>query len=576
MVEPVELHVGQELILDLPGADVVGGEDAVVGAGGDVGGPDQVADHHQVLQRLVSGGVVGRLPQLLAVARRPGRHPPVVAREQDHVPVNQHARPGAGVNGNGGLGRFALPADLAVGAAEADELFTIVEDDAVALGRHRARGHGVLRLPESLAALGLVGQHAPRLGRPRPQAVGVVAVGPDVRVLAAPLGQARLGAVGHRQQHIVAHENLPRVLAAGVRENGLARGRVQRRHRRLQVQGRVDAISHGDQPPHQVGRAALERPLPGVPGVHLSLPQEGAVESVSGDQPPLRGKLDGGGGALVEDVEQPAARRDQRGHRGHVVVMACPGRSGHPLQAARRADAFVSGHRVAARVVEVVRPLVDVARARLEGPLPGLALARQQNALGGQHPHRLILLDGCLRHDQVHRVVGVGQVVPVPAVGRDRPVQALRADVLSRGGQLRLVGLQAVHQQAVMGPQGGRQPALPAARVDDQPAGHARGLQDLARPVARTGSGRPRRQHAQKTRSRRRGPGPEKLPLVCHGLSPCCDAFGRSDEPIVSPSAVKVNPALRPAAPLRADRPAGTVGVTGWGAAASRISGVWP
>ena len=107
-----------------------------------------------------------------------------------------------------------------------------------------------------------------------------------------------------------------------------------------------------------------------LPFRYVSLPENGSVEGISCNQLPFRGQLDGNPTSLVHNVEHSAIRGDEGAHAGHAVMMARPSWTTDPLQVSRRIDDIIVSNSIASRVMQVMRPLVDVVRTRLNSPLP--------------------------------------------------------------------------------------------------------------------------------------------------------------------------------------------------------------
>jgi len=277
--------------------------------------------------------------------------------------------------------------------------------------------------------------------------------------------------------------------AALVGSHGSAGRGVEARYRRVDTKRDVHAIALGDQSPQEVGRAALERVLGGVPPLDPALPEDGSVEGVAGNEPPLGRKLDGGGESLVENVEQPALGRDEGRHAGHVIVVTGPARVTHPLQPRRGADQRVVGYRVAVGPVQVMRPFVYLPRPGLGGRAQFPALGDAGHAVGRQDPHdfgdrdvRLVLDD-----DQIRKVVHIRKRVARPPVHGDRAVQAARLDVLTRLSYIGAVPVQRMNDVGIAGPQRRRDLPVAAADVQDQPSFDAGGFENLLRPLLRCG-----------------------------------------------------------------------------------------
>ena len=75
-------------------------------------------------------------------------------------------------------------------------------------------------------------------------------------------------------------------------------------------------------------------------------------------------------------------------------------------------------------------------------------------------------------------------------------------DVFPRRGDVYGVGVQSLHQIAVVGKQRGREPTVAAAQMHHQPAANARSIQDLPSRVA--GIGNDGRQQEQGDRQQSR------------------------------------------------------------------------
>ena len=216
------------------------------------------------------------------------------------------------------------------------------------------------------------------------------------------------------------------------------------------------------------------------PGRQRAFPEQRAAEGIAGHQGPLARHRRGSGRGLVDDVEHPSPGRDDRADAGQGVMVAAPHRVGQPLHVAGRAHARVAGHGVARRVVQEVRPLVDILGPRLDGPGPFTLRPNVCHAARTQDAEHL--LDGQterpLRDDEVDEVVDVRQPFPRPRVDRHRPVEAERLEVLAGLLDLGGVAVQAVYQVAAAGAQSGREPAVAAADVDDQAALDSRCLEN--------------------------------------------------------------------------------------------------
>ena len=107
--------------------------------------------------------------------------------------------------------------------------------------------------------------------------------------------------------------------------------------------------------------------------------------------------------------------------------MPRPARAAEPLQMLRRTDDVVVGHGIAAGIVQIVRPLVDVLRARLDRLLPGVSLPDVGHAVGNQDAHHLRHGDAVqvFGHDEVDQIVDVRQPVAGELIDADLAIRAL-------------------------------------------------------------------------------------------------------------------------------------------------------
>ena len=159
---------------------------------------------------------------------------------------------------------------------------------------------------------------------------------------------------------------------------------IQSHQRAVQVQGDVDGLVRGDQAARQLGGAALQGPQMRVPLVDRPPPKDRPVKRVASDQRPLGRREDRDRRGFVQDREHTSARRHHGADTGHAVVMPGVQRAAHPLQPPRGPDDGVARHGVVGGAVQVVRPIVDFRRPRLDQ----LAQARTPCATG-QDGHSL-------------------------------------------------------------------------------------------------------------------------------------------------------------------------------------------
>jgi hypothetical protein len=512
MVEPVGLHVRRELLLHRARVQVQSFENARAAGQGDIAGPDQAVDHEQILRRLMPGArMVGR-PQRLAGVGRDGGHRPAAAGKDDHILRNQQARARAHRQRLPSHDRLRIPEWLAAIAVEGYQSLAVMQVHAPAVGRQRHRRHRSLLLPENLAGLDLHRHDVPLLLIPRPTLVGMIGVVPDIGELLTVLGPFRRRAADEQEgdsagrvagiprlrggklvpairgrdaldTNIVGDDDLVRIGRTRAGAESPARGRIQDRQRRIQSQRHIDLVAHRDQSPRHLGGTALERPLVRIPRRNRPLPQNRAVEGIPGDQIPTGRQLNRGPRALVHDIEQPAVRRDEGAHAGHVIVVPGPARVAQPLIAPRRADHRIMRHRITGRIVEEVRPLVDLSRPRLDRFRPRLALLDVRHAIGRQDAQHLRHRDlaRLLGDDQVGEVVDVGQYVARQPVRRDGAIEPPRLDASPRLRHVRCLPVEALDEVALARVQSRRQRAVAAPEVHDEPSRYPSGFEYLRR-----------------------------------------------------------------------------------------------
>ena len=137
------------------------------------------------------------------------------------------------------------------------------------------------------------------------------------------------------------------------------------------------------------------------------------------------------------------------------------------------------GHRVAPRIVQVVRPLVDVVGPRLDGRVPPAAFPHARHAAAPAREDLFLgNLSRPLAHQKVDQIIDIRQSPAGPRFGRDLSVKAQRPDPLAGRGHVARIGIQALHKIAVVDMQGGRKLAVAAAQVHDEAPVDAAGGKD--------------------------------------------------------------------------------------------------
>ena len=271
----------------------------------------------------------------------------------------------------------------------------------------------------------------------------------------------------------------------GVNLPGLAGCRVQRRHRRVGPQGHVDGILHGDDSLAHVrrhgessdgdGPARAERSAEGrrAPWRDVPFPEQHAAEGVAGREDPFVGH--GGvhaGERLVADIEQPAPGRDHGAHAGGPAVTSSPERCGGPLEMFGRAHHGILRHGVVPGVVQVVGPLVDLRRPRLDCLRPSVGGSNAGGAAGGQDTHHLVAgyFPAVLHHEQIDEVIRIGQRLAVESIDGHRPVDPHRMDGFARPIDVVGIDVQPMHQVALTAAERRGQRSVAAPHVDHKTA----------------------------------------------------------------------------------------------------------
>ena len=147
-----------------------------------------------------------------------------------------------------------------------------MKDDPFRISRQGARGNRYFDLPEPIARAGLISEDLLGFTVPTPIRIRPVRVGPDVGILAAPVGQQGPGSIGHEEGDAVGNHNLPRVFTALVRQQRPTGRGVEDGGRLVDTKGHIHAVAHRHEPAQQMCRAALKRVLLCVPLLDLTFP----------------------------------------------------------------------------------------------------------------------------------------------------------------------------------------------------------------------------------------------------------------------------------------------------------------
>ena len=234
----------------------------------------------------------------------------------------------------------------------------------------------------------------------------------------------------------------------------------------------VNPFSVGDESSGELSRATLEGPEVTVPVFEWLFPQDGPVEGIPGDKFPVGGQLDRDARALVHDVEQSPTAGDHGAHACHAIVVPRPSRAADPLHVARWADLGVVGHRIAAGVMQVMGPVVDVAWTRFLVTRPSGSRAGHQDALGGENPEHLGARDplGVVDDQQVCQSINKWQFTAGQSTCGHMPIDTAVEQVFSGGIDSGGIAVQSVYLVSRVDSQSTGEFAFPAAKVYHQSA----------------------------------------------------------------------------------------------------------
>ena len=243
----------------------------------------------------------------------------------------------------------------------------------------------------------------------------------------------------------------------------------------------VNPVSVGDESSCELSRATLEGPEVAVPVLEWLFPEDGPVEGVPGDKFPVGRQLDRDSRPLVHDVEQSATAGDHGAHACHAIVVPRPSRAADPLHVARRADLGVVGHRIATGVMQVMGPVVDVARTGFLVTRPPGGRTCHQDALGSENPEHLGARDllGVVDDQQICQSINKWQFTAGQSTCGHMPINTPFEQVFSGGIDPGGITIQSVHLVPRVDSQSTGEFAFPAAKVNHQAALNSGLLDDI-------------------------------------------------------------------------------------------------
>ena len=218
-----------------------------------------------------------------------------------------------------------------------------------------------------------------------------------------------------------------------------------------------------------------------VPFRQFVFPEDRSVKGVSRDQEPFRRELNRIPRAIVQDVEDPSVRRDERIEARRVLVTPRPARAADPLHPPGRTDHRIMGYGIATGVVEIMRPFVDLLRTRLANRLPYSGLLDIGDTVGGQDAHNFAHDNTVevLRDNEVDEVVDVWQLVAAQPVDRYPAVKIERENMFAGLFNILYVVIETMHHVAVIRVQCGGQTTIPASDMNDEAAFDVCRIQNL-------------------------------------------------------------------------------------------------
>ncbi len=402
---------------------------------------------------------------------------------------------------SGGLGTLGGPKRLALLEVEAVKTLARLVDDATPVyGKHQALHRRHLAPPKHLAAPPVHGKERRGL---------LVAPAAAFGGLGRGLGKWIAGVDQHDPLTRQQFPDRRSLLNCG---EDFARRSVEDAQRALEGKRGVNAIAVGhdaalilfgnhrttaaDQRPI-LSAKLVGGPLRPTPGGNRLFPQQATVEGVAADKRPSLGQslVDNADQAFVEIVEKPPRGRDHGLDARRGLVTAQPQRRSNPLQRAGGSNGGIPGHRVVARVMEIMRPVVDALRARLDRLGPGSALANAGDAAGDERAkhlvqrHRRRFLD----HHEVDEVVDIGKPRAKEPLDGNRAVESPLGKIRARSVDFGRVRIEPVDRIALTRAECRQETSVAAPEVNHQSpldsGGFQNRLQDLLRcagfPAAR-------------------------------------------------------------------------------------------
>ena len=153
-----------------------------------------------------------------------------------------------------------------------------------------------------------------------------------------------------------------------------------------------------------------------------------------------------------------------------MFVAPRPARAADPLHPPGWTDRRIVGYGITGGVVQIMRPVVQFLRTRLDGFPPCAGLFDIGRAVGNQDPHDFAHGDSIevFRDNEVDEVVDIRESIVAQSINRDLAVKIAREDMFASFLNILFIFIQTVHLGALVRAQCGGQTAIPTRDVDNE------------------------------------------------------------------------------------------------------------
>ena len=288
------------------------------------------------------------------------------------------------------------------------------------------------------------------------------------------------------KQHVIGIDELLCHDRVRLRPYKIARSGIETaKPRPFQPQRNKNPVAGGHKPPGQNRRTALKRPhLRHKRGDRL-FPKYRPVKAVAGIKRPFRRQLYRRLRPFVDYVKDPLAGNHKARRRRHVIMLPRPFGRAHPLNPSRRTDNRVIGNGIIRRIVQIMRPLVNIRRPRLDRFDPAAnPVTDIGDAIGPENTQHLIEIKRhrgyrLLGYEQRRKVLYVRKCRAAELFGCDVAIQTQRLYMCPGSGNIRRTAVKTVYQEAVGVVDRSRKRPIAATVVNNKPPFDPRSLQNL-------------------------------------------------------------------------------------------------